>query len=85
MKAKCEYCGKVMLESDGCDDGILTLNDGKDYKRIAVGDEFDYFYEIADEDFRCHDCNAAYGEYHHSGCDCEVCPKCHEQFIGCDC
>ena len=38
-----------------------------------------------DEEFRCHDCNALLGNYHHSGCDCEICPKCHQQLISCDC
>ena len=83
--AKCEYCGKEMLKSKGCDVALLTMNDGEDYLRIPVGDEGDLYYGIADEGFRCHDCNAAYGEYHHAGCDAETCPKCHEQLIGCDC
>lgn len=83
--ARCEYCNKDMLKSNGCDVALLTMNDGEDYLRIAVGEEGDLFYGLADEGFRCHDCNAAYGEFHHSGCDCERCPKCHEQLLSCDC
>ena len=29
--AKCQYCGKYMLKSDGCDTDQLILNDGKTY------------------------------------------------------
>jgi len=83
--AKCEYCGEEMLKSDGSDVALLTMDEGKDYLRIAVGEEGDLFYGYDDETFRCHDCNALYGHFHHEGCDCEMCPKCHKQLIGCDC
>ena len=83
--AKCEYCEEEMLKSDGCLTTQLTMNDGKDYDRIAVGDEYDMFYGIEDETFRCHDCNALNGHFHYAGCDCEICPKCHEQLISCEC
>lgn len=85
MKAKCKYCGKVMLECDGCDESTLIMNNGEEYDRIPVGDEDDFYNYVDDEDLRCHDCNALYGHYHHSGCDCETCPVCHEQLLSCDC
>lgn len=82
---KCKYCDEEMLKSDGCKETKLVMNDGKEYDRIAVGDEYDLFEDVADEEFRCHDCNALYGHFHHSGCDCETCPKCHEQLLSCEC
>lgn len=83
--SKCEYCEKDMLEVDGCDTYQLELNDGKTYDRILVGDEFDLYQGYEDEELRCHDCNALIGYPHHSGCDAETCPKCHEQLLSCDC
>lgn len=82
--SKCRYCNKNMLESNGCTEEEIILNDGKSYKRIAVGEKYD-FYEGKDGDIRCHDCNATKGYYHHDGCDCEICPKCHEQLLSCEC
>lgn len=38
-----------------------------------------------DEDTRYSDCGAKMGQYHHVGCDCEICPVCGGQLIGCDC
>lgn len=83
--AKCDYCDEEMLETEGCLTVELTMNDGKSYERIAVGDEYDFYDGIEDEEFRCHDCNALYGHFHHADCDCERCPKCHGQLISCDC
>ncbi|MFR1537614.1 MAG: recombinase family protein [Blautia massiliensis (ex Durand et al. 2017)] len=81
MLAKCNYCGQVMLEADGCTKTYFTLN-GKQYPRIRVGDKYDFEPGTTS---RCHDCAAKPGEYHHSGCDAERCPVCHEQLIGCEC
>jgi len=35
--------------------------------------------------WRCHDCDAKEGEIHQMGCDMEICPKCGNQLLGCDC
>ena len=37
------------------------------------------------DDIRCHDCGVPYGYIHHIGCDCEMCPKCGDQLISCEC
>lgn len=33
----------------------------------------------------CHDCACIRGQYHCSGCDMEICPRCGDQRIGCGC
>ena len=83
MGAKCELCGKDMLESKGC--AVSKINvAGKVYKRISVGGQGD-FLEDGPMDARCGDCGALMGHYHHWGCDCERRPACGLQLIGCDC
>ena len=44
--AKCEYCGKNMLECDGCNVARLTMDDDKTFDRIAVGADGDLYAEI---------------------------------------
>ena len=83
MGAICELCGRDMLESKGCAISKIHIA-GKVYKRIPVGDQGD-FLEGSPADARCHDCGALMGHYHHWGCDCERCPVCGLQLIGCDC
>lgn len=83
-KTPCEICKKDILTSDGC--SIDTINvEGKTYKRIKVGDKDDFNQGIEDTEFRCHDCNAKNGHYHHWGCDVERCPSCKQQLISCEC
>lgn len=82
--AKCEYCNRDMLKSNGCNMALLKFDD-KTYLRIKVGAKHDFYYGKKNKNIRCHDCNALIGEYHHLGCDCERCPKCHGQLISCEC
>ncbi len=61
-------------------------SEGEKFTRIRYGD--DRFYHHYDEDLllpTCHDCDAKPGEYHITGCDMEVCPKCKTQQISCGC
>lgn len=81
--AKCRYCMREMLIADGCGYTKVECN-GKEYDRIKVGDEEDFFFGD-DPEMRCTDCNAKMGYFHHAGCDCERCPVCGGQFISCDC
>ena len=69
---ECKLCGQRMLRSDGCSCTEIKFK-GKIYKRIPCEKE------------RCHDCGTTIGNYHHHGCDMEICPICKEQLIGCDC
>lgn len=56
---------------------------GRAYPRIRYGDEGDLAGPVPEP---CHDCAVLRGQYHVGGlCDMEECPRCHEQFIGCDC
>jgi hypothetical protein len=81
--AKCEICGREMLEAAGCAISEVIVND-KVYPRIRCGEERNLIMEMEDGE-RCHDCGALKGEYHHWNCDMEECPACHGQLIGCGC
>ena len=82
--SKCEICKKKMLMVDGCSVDTISI-DGKTYERIKVGDVYDFVEGIEDKEFRCHDCNAQNGHFHHWGCDEERCPSCKKQLISCEC
>ena len=56
---------------------------GKEYRRIAYGDEED---DWGADDAPCHDCKVGKGQYHVGpACDVERCPCCGGQVISCDC
>ncbi len=68
--------------------------DGRDYPRIACGyEEGEYgnfvldtsFDEHESNDAVCVDCGAPSGFLHILGCECEQCPRCGEQALGCPC
>lgn len=80
--AKCNACGKEMLDHVSCDYNFVT--DGKEVrKRIKCGDPKDLHNIFPGE--TCHDCGAPYGGYHHINCDSETCPFCGGQLLSCDC
>lgn len=83
MGAICKYCKGDMLKVDGCIK-VDIIRKGKMYEPIKMGDPEDSYF-LDDEDTRCGDCGAKMGQYHHVGCDCEICPVCGGQLIGCDC
>lgn len=76
--ANCEICEKDMLKSEGCSDKDYII----DGKRFAALPYLNFYLSGGD---RCHDCNCADGEFHHTGCDMEECPRCTGQFISCEC
>ena len=80
----CKYCGKDMLEVDGCINVPHEFKDGKKLNPIKFGDEKEDW-GSKDNDARCHDCNCKVGKYHHPNCDVERCPKCKGQAISCTC
>jgi len=57
----------------GCKEHWYVINN-KRYLAIVQGAD--------GHDGVCHDCNARPGEYHHPGCDNEICPACGGQMIG---
>jgi len=83
----CLECNGVMLKVDGCTKGTIAVNGGI-YKRIkcgAPGDNADITTHDLPFNWRCPDCGARPGYYHHFGCDQERCPVCGGQLIGCEC
>lgn len=83
---KCNMCEREMLKAKGCMDKDYLI-DGKPYPalRHVVRSYHEFGIEIDEKTFRCHDCGCKLGEFHHTGCDMEVCPCCGGQFISCDC
>jgi hypothetical protein len=60
----------------------VVVIDGDEFERIQYGDEGGWGER---QPTNCHDCAALPGQLHGPGCDMEECPKCHAQFISCDC
>ena len=86
--ACCEACGKEMLKAKGCAVHVYEIMDNgvwKKYKRIPYGDIKDNGETFALNGYRCPDCGAKPGGYHHPGCDMETCPRCGMQMLSCDC
>ena len=81
---KCEYCGKEMLQDEGCTFDHICIN-SEWYLRIKVGAPRDMGNGFLTKGERCGDCGALFGHYHHPGCDMETCPRCGEQLISCNC
>lgn len=61
------------------------------YERVKYGNESSvylkfYGREMFENNYKyCGDCSATVGEFHMLGCDCELCPKCGNQLISCEC
>jgi hypothetical protein len=89
-KAKCPSCDRVISKADGCiftklifkENTAAKESPGTTFERYKVGQ--DPGWENKNW-VRCGDCGAKTGFYHHPGCDIEICPRCKDQFIGCDC
>ena len=82
--ATCDFCELEMLTADGCTGNQDVLfPDGERLPAIAYGlrSAAAHFVDLV----RCSDCNVIPGQYHHPGCDCEVCPRCNGQLISCGC
>ena len=76
--AECHSCHKEMTaeETRSCLGNVaVTFPSGEVLEAIPYNDP----------DRRCHDCNVAFGGYHHPGCDMEDCPRCYGQLISCGC
>jgi hypothetical protein len=80
--AICRYCNLRMGDGQGC---TLTAV-WRTYPRIpylAGRDAWPVHRDPLPE--LCHDCAAALGQFHHLGCDMEVCPRCGGQLFLCGC
>jgi hypothetical protein len=91
--AVCKYCELEMRTADGCVKLPVKTIDGE-YEPIPYGSEqnrppahpgVQHHGVVLGDPSRCHDCLVLPGHYHHVGCDWEECPRCHGQYIGCEC
>ena len=71
-----------MYTAESCIEVPVEFADGLRLDRVPFGME-KRTHGI--NDGKCHDCGVLPGHFHHLFCDMESCPKCEEQFIGCDC
>lgn len=81
--AICGHCEQEMTTAATCAETHVEYPDGVRLPVVPYENE-----HVAPEDRatqRCHDCNVAYGQTHHPGCDMERCPRCGGQLIACGC
>lgn len=87
----CKCCGREMLTAKGCRSlplRVIGKSRIRSIQRVKVGAPGSIEIRLSGElpkDFRCGDCGAKVGGYHHPGCDLEPCPICGNQLISCDC
>lgn len=85
---RCALCGDGTTE--GCVERLLVYNDGAEStgrtrrrEPIPYGDE--PMYDDWIPSTYCAQCGVAVGDYHHVGCELEICPRCGDQLGECDC
>lgn len=84
---ECPVCLQPYKRAYGCrDDRVIPFADGSERDPVPYGEEerFSEFDAGVAPVEACR-CGAMPGEYHHPGCPDEECPKCGEEYAGCQC
>jgi hypothetical protein len=76
----CNICTQEMLDSVSCINDPVITRVGL-FVPIPFGNETRLRMNMS----RCGDCGTPRTGFHHRGCDCEECPRCHGQLISCGC
>ena len=72
-------------EDDCKENREVKFLDGTSLPSIPYLGKGDYHRGEWPKNESCHDCGCLPGRFHHPGCDMEICPRCKQQAIGCDC
>lgn len=84
----CPDCKQEIISSKGCSSVYLLIS-GNKYKRLTGGYEkgknFEKDLTKSGEGLKCDDCGALEGNFHHFGCEREICPIHKVPMVGCDC
>ena len=80
-QVRCRCMGK-----DDCKENReVKFLDGSSLPSIPYLGKGDYHQGEWSKNEPCHNCHCLPGRFHHPGCDMEVCPRCKQQAIQCNC
>ena len=81
VDVECIGCGKAYFTSEGCTLDFMQEEQGMvAYERIPYNN-----FESGATRNGCQACGVEVGQIHHVDCPYEICPKCHDTFVTCDC
>lgn len=79
--AICSACNREVTEVDDCTENhVVEFMD-----RLAM-EGVPYGATLTDNSLKCPICGVFFGNFHHPGCDMEICPRCRKSVVeSCSC